>query len=114
MEPLVEPATRMRALALEIATLERRYRALSRGMDRASARWDREKYEGMKAAQQALGTTEWAVRELADLMRTWGLAFEDLVMLGINSRTVAEVCNTFEGWEIDCSRFGDRLATATR
>lgn len=101
---MTDDVSQMRALASEIATLERKYRALNHRMDRADARWDREKYERTKAAQQALGTSEAAVRELADLLRTWGISFEDLAALGVNSKTVTEVCCAFEGWEVDCPR----------
>ena len=60
-----DDVVRMRALASQIATLERKYRALSHRMERARQRGDRAKYENAQAARRALGNSEAAVEELA-------------------------------------------------
>ena len=95
-----EDVTRMRALASEIATLERKYRACTHRMQRAYKRFDRESYESAKAAREALGNSEAAVNELAELLRTWGISVEDLLRLDMDGRTVREVRDAFEGWEV--------------
>ena len=92
--------TRMCELATTISTLERKYRALSRKMKRAERNWDRAAYERAEAEQDALELSEAATYELASLMRKWGIAPDDLVML-VNRRTVEEVFNALAGWEVD-------------